>query len=190
MNNQHMNQVPFWASWIGIIIVVMGVYLTASYGNQLMKYWVLDGVPSVEKAEYQYKCPEDELEEEGITLEMCKQKTANVDTILLSVPEWFRGFQIVLMTIGTLLAFGSIFTGVSLIEYRSTAPLATIFVLSSLFLIDIVEFVAVIITGPLTRQLYLGDILLWCLIHLVLLSAVFAGKNIEMKLEQNNSTVE
>ena len=137
MNNQSINQVPFWASWIGIIIVVMGVYLTASYGNQLMKYWVLDGVPSVEKAEYQYKCPEDELEEEGITLEMCKQKTANVDTILLSVPEWFRGFQIVLMTIGTLLAFGSIFAGVALVEYKSTAPMATIFILSSLFLIDI-----------------------------------------------------
>lgn len=177
MNNNNINQVPLWASWLGIIIIVMGVYLSASHGNQLMKYWVLDGVPSVELAEYNYKCPMDELEEEGITLEMCKQKTANVDTILLSVPDWFRGFQISLMLLGTVVAFSSIFVGVALIEYRSIASLAATFVIATLLLIDIAGFMAVVLTGPLTRQLYLWDILLWCFIHAILLSAIIAGRH-------------
>ena len=189
MNSHQNNSVPIWASWLGIIIVVMGVYLSASYGNQLMKYWVLDGVPSVEKAEYQYKCPEDELAEEGITLEMCKQKTANVDTILLSIPEWFRSFQIGLMSIGTVLAFVSIFIGVSLIEYKSFSPLATTINISLLFLVDIAAFIAVIVTGPLTRQLYLGDILLWCFIHAILLAAVIAGKN-SLSTAKNSNVIQ
>lgn len=177
MNNHQINSVPLWASWTGIIIIVMGVYLTASHGNQLMKYWVLDGVPSVELAEYNYKCPQDELEEEGITLEMCKQKTANVDTLLLSIPDWFRGFQIPLMLLGTVVAFSSIFIGVALIEYRVTAPLLATCVIATLLLIDIAGFIAVVITGPLTRQLYLWDILLWCFIHAILLSAIIAGRH-------------
>lgn len=177
MSHNPNNAVPLWASWIGIIIIVMGVYLSASHGNQLMKYWVLDGVASVEKAEYNYKCPEDELEEEGITLAMCKQKTANVDTILLSVPDWYRDFQIPLMLLGTIIAFASIFVGVALIEYRAIAPLAATLVIGALLLVDIVGFMAVVITGPLTRQLYLWDILLWCFIHAILLSAIFAGRH-------------
>jgi len=177
MSNNQTNAVPLWASWIGIIIIVMGVYLSASHGNQLMKYMVLDGVPSVEMAEYKYKCPEDELEEEGITLEMCKQKTANVDTTLLSIPDWFRDFQIPLMLLGTIVAFSSIFVGVALIEYRAIAPLAATFVIGALLLIDVAGFISVVITGPLTRQLYLWDILLWCFIHAILLSAIFAGRH-------------
>ena len=187
MSNNHSNAAPLWASWIGIIIIVMGVYLSASHGNQLVKYWVLDGVPSVEMAEYNYKCPEDELEEEGITLEMCKQKTANVDTILLSVPDWFRGFQVPLMLLGTIVAFSSIFVGVALIEYRTIAPLAATVVIGALLLIDIAGFMAVVITGPLTRQLYLWDILLWCFIHAILLSAIIAGRHESRKNEEVQS---
>ncbi len=177
MSNNHNNAAPLWASWLGIIIIVMGVYLTASHSNQLMKYWVLDGLPSVEMAEYNYKCPEDELEEEGITLDMWKQKTANVDTILLSVPDWFRGFQVPLMALGAIIAFSSIFIGVALIENRPIAVVAATFVIAALLLVDVAGFIAVVITGPLTRQLYLWDILLWCFIHAILLSAIIAGRH-------------
>ncbi|MDX1518709.1 MAG: hypothetical protein R3318_01210 [Gammaproteobacteria bacterium] len=177
-----MNSIPderasLWASGLGIIIIIMGVYLTASHGNQLMKYWVLDGKPSVEMAEYKYKCPEDELIEEGITLEMCKQKTENIDTILLSIPDWFRGYQITLMLIGTVVAFISIFAGIALHENRAVAPLFATGIISALLAIDIAGFVAVVLTGPLTRQLYLWDILLWCFLHAVILSALVAGKH-------------
>lgn len=187
MTNNDTNTAPLWASWLGIIIIVLGVYLSASHGNQLLKYWVLDGVPSVEMAEYTYKCPEDELEEEGITLEMCMQKTANVDTILLSIPDWFRDFQIPLMLIGTIVAFSSIFVGVALIEYRATAPLAATFVVGALLLVDIAGFMAVVITGPLTRQLYLWDILLWCFIHAILLSAIIAGRHEDHSITEQQS---
>lgn len=185
MNKQHIDNAPIWASWLGIIIIVMGVSLTASNGNQLLKYLVLDGVPSVEMAEYEYKCPEDELEEEGITLAMCKQKTANVDTVLLSIPDWFRGLQIPLMLIGTIVAFSSIFVGVALIDYKRVAPSAAIAVIGTLLLIDIIVFIAVVITGPLTRQLYLWDILLWCFIHAILLSALIAGRD-QLQLNENS----
>lgn len=177
MSSNQNNAAPIWASWLGIIIIVMGVYLSASHGNQLMKYLVLDGIPSVEMTEYIYKCPEDELEEEGITLEMCKQKTANVDTTLLSIPDWFRGFQIPLMTLGTLIAFASIFAGVALLEYRPIAPLLATAVIGALLFIDIAGFIVVVSTGPLTRQLYLWDILLWCFIHAILLAAITAGRH-------------
>lgn len=187
MTNNDTNRAPLWASWLGIIIIVMGVYLSASHGNQLLKYWVLDGVPSVEMAEYTYKCPEDELEEEGITLEMCMQKTVNVDTILLSIPDWFRDFQIPLMLIGTIVAFSSIFVGVALIEYRAIAPLAATFVIGALLLVDIAGFMAVVITGPLTRQLYLWDILLWCFIHAILLSAIIAGRHESRSITEQQS---
>lgn len=189
MNSIQESNIPIWASWLGIIIIVLGVYLTASNGNQLLKYIVLDGVPSVEKAEYEHKCPEDELEEEGITLAMCMQKTANVDTVLLSIPDWFRGFQIPLMLIGTLVAMASIFAGITLIDYRSYAPTAAAAIIATLLLIDLLGFVAVIITGPLTRQLYLWDILLWCFIHSILLSAIIAGREQSTSDNLNNTGV-
>lgn len=187
MANNQNNTVPVWASCLGITIIIMGVYLSAAHGNQLLKYIVLDGIPSVEMVEYKYKCPEDELEEEGITLAMCKQKTANVDTILLSIPDWFRGFQIGLMLSGTLVAFVSIFAGISLLEYRSYAPLAAVVTVSLLLLVDIAGFIAVVITGPLTRQLYLWDILLWCFVHAILLAAIFAGRRESQSIKEQQT---
>ena len=164
-----------WTSWVGIILIVLGVYLTAAHGTELMVHAVLDGEASIEMDGYQHDCPEDELEEEGITLAMCQQATHNVDSLLLSRPDWFRGFQLVLMSFGTLFAFSSIFVGVALIESRGWAPRVALVILSGLLLVDILGFLAVVSSGPLLRQMYLWQILMWFFIHSLLLAATFAG---------------
>ncbi|MEM7027403.1 MAG: hypothetical protein AAF410_04165 [Pseudomonadota bacterium] len=166
---------PAWSAWVGIIIIVLGVYLTASHGNELMKHAVMDGKASVEIEGFQHDCPEDELKEEGISLAMCRQATFNTDSVLLSRPDWFRTSQLILMSFGTVLAFSSIFVGVGLVEYRLWAPMAATVVIGGLLAIDVVNFFTVVYAGPIIRQLYLWIILMWFFIHGVLLAAIMAG---------------
>ena len=174
---ENESDVPVWASWLGIITIVLGVYLTAAHGNELMKHWVLDGPAAITIPGHEPKCPEDELEEEGITLDMCLQATASNDTLLLTRPDWFRGFQIGLMSVGTIAAFISIFVGVALIEFRPWAPLAALATFATLAAVDALGFIAVINTGPLIRQMYLWNILLWFFIHAIMFVAAIAGKH-------------
>lgn len=175
VNDTENRETPAWSAWIGIIVVVLGVYLTAAHGNELMKHVVLDGKASIEIEGFQHDCPEDELEEEGISVAMCKQATFNTDSLLLSSPEWFRSSQIILMSLGTVLAFASIFVGVALIEYRSWAPFTAVIVIGGLLAVDAASFLAVVNSGPIIRQMYLWIILMWFFIHGILLAAIVAG---------------
>lgn len=178
------NEAGAWSSWTGIIIVVLGVYLTAAHGNELMIHAVLDGEPAIVQNDYFLDCPREDLQRDGITQLMCTQATRNTDTILLSRPDWYRGLQMTLMSVGTLLAFASIFAGVALIEDRTWSHIAAIVVLSGLMSVDLLGFLATVNAGPLLKQLYLWHILLWFFIHALLFIAVLAGRDNDKEFER------
>jgi hypothetical protein len=166
---------PAWASWLGVVAIVLGVLLTAAHGNEWMKQIVItestpagDQVPPPE-------CPPDELVEEGLSLAECRQMVANVRNLALSAPDWFAGFQATLAAVGTVVAFLSIIIGAALVNYRSWAPAAALLTFAALATIDLTGFIGALNTGPVLRDIYLWDILLWFSIHLMMTVGVIAG---------------
>ncbi|MGI9289186.1 MAG: hypothetical protein ACR2P1_27700 [Pseudomonadales bacterium] len=165
---------PAWASWLGVVAVIFGILQTAAHGNEWMTQKVIapgtaavQGIPP--------RCPEDELVEEGISSAECELMTAKVRIMIASRPDWFRGFQMGLSLIGTVVAFGSIFIGAALVQYRSWAPRAAVITFAGLLAIDAVGFAAATNIGPLLRATYLWNILLWFFIHLVITVGAIAG---------------
>ncbi len=165
---------PAWASWLGVVAVIFGVLQTAAHSNEWMTQKVIapgtaavQGIPP--------KCPEDELVEEGVSRAECELMVAKVRIMIASRPDWFRGFQMVLASLGALVAFGSIFIGAALVQYRSWAAHAAVITFAGLLAIDAVGFAAAINTGPLLRATYLWDTLLWFFIHLVMTAGAVAG---------------
>lgn len=177
LNSQ--SESPVWASWLGAIAIVFGLFLAATHANELLKQVVItpDSAAAQNKP---LKCPEDELEEEGISMAECELMATNVKNMIVSRPQWFRAFQIGLMMVGTIIAIGSIFIGIALVDYRKWAPTAAIITFSALAAIDVIGIVAVINTGPLLRELYLWDILLWVIIHLMMIAGALAGRRDEI----------
>ncbi|MGH8478721.1 MAG: hypothetical protein ACREXK_03855 [Gammaproteobacteria bacterium] len=170
---------PAWASWLGIIAVVLGIFLTAAHGNELMKQAVItqstpagDQFPAAD-------CPEDELEEERLSLAECEHMVAKIQGVILSTPEWFPGFQMALASAGITMACLSIVVGAALVDYRSWAPVAAVLMFSALTAIDVIGFMAVVNTGPLLREMYLWNILLWFFIHLMMTVGAAAGRHNE-----------
>ncbi len=165
---------PAWASWLGVVAVIFGILQTAAHGNEWMTQKVIapgtaavQGIPP--------RCPEDELVEEGISRAECELMTAKVRIMIVSRPDWFRGFQMGLALIGTVVAFGSIFVGSALVQYRNWAPHAAVITFAGLLAIDAVGFAAATNTGPLLRATYLWNTLLWFFIHLVMTAGAVAG---------------
>ncbi|MGH8594804.1 MAG: hypothetical protein ACREV3_13430 [Gammaproteobacteria bacterium] len=170
---------PAWASCLGIIAVVLGIVLTAVHGNELMKQAVItqstpagDQFPAAD-------CPEDELEEEGLSLAECEHMVAKIQGIILSTPGWFPGFQMALAAVGIIMASLSIVVGAALVDYRSWAPAAALLTFGALTAIDVIGFVAVVTTGPILREMYLWNILLWFFIHLMMTVGAVAGRHNE-----------
>lgn len=168
---------PAWASWLGVITIVFGVFLTTSHGNEWMKQAVISHSMPASGEMPAADCPVGELEEEGLSLVECEHMVANVKGIALSAPDWFPGFQMVLSGIGTAIAFLSIIVGAALVNYRGWAPTAAILTFSALIAIDVIGFMAAVNAGPILRQIYLGDILLWFFIHLIMVVAAVAGRH-------------
>jgi hypothetical protein len=168
---------PAWASWLGVITIVFGIFLTASHGNEWMKQAVItDSMPA--RGEMPAAdCPPGELEEEGLSLAECVHMVANVKGIALSAPDWFPDFQMVLSGIGAAIAFVSIIVGAALVNYRGWAPTVAILAFAALIAIDVIGFIGAANAGPILRQIYLGDILLWFFIHLMMLAAAVAGRH-------------
>jgi len=165
---------PAWASALGVIVIIMGVLLTATHSNEWMKHSVLSrAAPSGEVPSAD--CPEDELEEEGITMAECEYMVSRLQGLIVSTPEWFPGLLSALSSVGALVAFATIFVGSGLVSFRAWAPRAGVFALSVLLLVDIGIFVAALNAGPIIRDIYLWDVLLWLTIHLILVTAFVVG---------------
>ena len=157
--------------------MVLGTFLAATQGNELMKQAVsvapaipADGVSAAD-------CRPDELEEEGLSFAECKQMVANVQSLTVSGPAWFREVQIGLAGVGTIMALGSILVGVALVDDRSWAPTGAILSFAALTGIDVLGFIAAVNAGPIIRQLYLSNLLLWLLLHLMMTVAAVAGRD-------------
>lgn len=166
---------PAWAEWLGVLAVILGAYLTASNAVHVTKQHVFSLPVSAEERAQELACPKDELIEEGITLEICKQMQANIETTLITTPDWFLGFQFWLGVVGIVLAAGSIWAGMALVDWRSWAPPAFIAVMLALVLVELAGFIAAAQSGPMIRKDYLWDYLLWLAIHISLATAVAAA---------------
>ncbi|WP_206054831.1 hypothetical protein [Nitrosococcus wardiae] len=166
---------------MGAVAIVLGVLLAAIHGNEWMKQGVIVQATPASGVVPAAECPEDELEEERLSLAECKQMVANVQNFILSAPDWFFSFQMALACVGTIIAFVSIILGVALVHYRRWAPTAAVLVFAALAIIDVVDFIAVVNTGPILRSMYLWDILLWFFIHLVMTVGAIVGRQSQIQ---------
>ena len=171
---------PAWTSWLGTTAILFGIFLTAVHGNEVLSHLVYEP-DSAAMHDIPIDCEEDELDEEGITLEECNLMGTTVKNVILSSPDWFRGFYIGLSAVGIVVALLSVFVGILLVDYRSWVVIPAIVVFGTLLAIDIIGFLAVVNTGPLLRAMYLQDILLWTLIHLVMTAGALAGSHPDTK---------
>jgi len=171
------NNSPSWASILGVVAIMLGVFLTAVHGNEAMKQVVIvDNMPAsgiMPEAD----CPEEELEEEGISVAECEYLIDHVKGIAMSAPDWFPTAQATLSGVGAVLAFVSIIIGGALVNYTPWASKAAVAVFAGLAAIDLLQFAAVVNTGPTLREVYLSGILLWFVLHLMLLVGAVAGRH-------------
>ena len=165
-----------WESWLGIVAIVLGVLLAASHGTEWMKQHVISAATPADGILPAAECPEDELIEEGLSLAECEQLVANVRNYIVSAPPWFPRVQSMLAAAGLVLAILSIGVGAALIDRRSWAPAAAIAVFGALTLIDAAGFVAAVNTGPILRDVYLWNVLLWFFVHLMMTLGAAAGR--------------
>mgnify|MGYP006157039015 CR=1 FL=1 len=161
------------SAWLGIMAIVFGVFLAAMHGNEMLTHFVY-APDTAAMYDLPVDCEEDELAEEGITLEECNLMGTTVKSVILSSPDWFHDFYIGLSAVGVVMAVLSIIVGIMLVDYRRWIAVPAVMTFGSLLLIDVIAFLAVINTGPLLRAMYLWDILLWALIHLSMTAAALA----------------
>ncbi len=178
------DQGPAWKCWLGIVTIVLGLLLTVSHGNEAM-IQVVAAPDSAAVQDKPLKCREDELIEEGLSLMECQLMATTMKNLIVSSPDWFRCFQMTLMAIGTVIAALSVFIGIALFDNRSWASKLAVFTFASLLAIDVIEFIAVVNTGPLLRAHYLWNVFLWFVLHLMLTSAAFVGLQAESKAAQS-----
>jgi len=170
---------PAWASWLGVIAVLLGVLLTAWHGNEWMRLSVVGDPPFGVADMPAPACEADELAEEGLSPAECRQMALSVHDIRASSPDWFRCFHMAVSAAGVLFALLSVFAGIALVDYRRWAPGAAVLVFGGLAAVDVVSFIGVVNTGPLIRQIYLWNILLWFFIHTVMTVGAFTGRERE-----------
>lgn len=174
---------PAWPSWLGVVAIVLGVLLAAEHGTEWMKQRVLVNATSVLMNEAPTEdgqlpsaiCPEDELIEEGLSMGECTALVDNVRRFLVSAPDWFYGFQTGLAAFGTALALVSILVGAALLDRRRWAPVGAAATFAALAAVDAAGFVAALGTGPILRDIYLWDWLVWFAIHLMMTVGAVAG---------------
>ena len=178
MKNDDMNRsTPNWASILGVVAIVLGVFLTAMHGTETMKQYVIPANMPASGAMPEADCPLEELEEEGISLAECEFLVDHVKGIALSTPDWFPQTMMTLALIGTILAFASVIVGGALVNYTPWATTAAVVVFAGLAVVDLLQFAIVVNTGPVLRDIYLWSVLLWFLLHLMLLVGAVAGRN-------------
>lgn len=168
-----------WASWLGVVAVLLGVLLACWHANEWMKLSIVGDPPFSVADMPEPACDEDEMEEEGLTLAECRQLALNVHDISISAPEWFRGFHMTVSFAGFVIALISIFVGIALVDYRRWAPSAALLTFAALAAVDVVSFTGVVNSGPLIRQMYLWSILLWFFIHMVMTVAAYTGRGMQ-----------
>ena len=183
-----VSETPDWASRLGVVAILLGVLLASWHANEWLKIAVVGAPPYTVATMPEPDCEEDELIEEGLTLEECHQLAFAVHDISISSPAWFKSFHMTVSAAGTLLALLSILAGVALVDYRPWAPGAALWVFGAFAVLDAISFTGVVNTGPMLRQMYLWSILLWFFIHLAMAVAAIAGRQDEQAVRQTAAT--
>lgn len=173
------SRLPHWASILGVVAIVLGVFLTAMHGNEWMKQSVIQSNMPASGEMPAADCPLGELDEEGITLSQCEFLVDYVAGFVDAAPEGFADSMKMLSLIGMILAFLSVIIGGALVNYTEWASKAAIAVFAGLALIDIVQFSMIAGAGPIIRDFYLWSILLWLILHAMLLVGAIAGHQSE-----------
>lgn len=169
MSNNDIKTADF--SWLAVVMMLFGLLLLASHGNELLKQAVISPGSSAEIG-IAANCRADELEEEQLSLEECQLMVSNVRIILISSPDWFRPYQLALSSVGIAATLLSLVTAFSLINRSSPTLRLARLSISLLLLVDVAGFVAAVNIGPMLRAQYLWPLLLWISIHLCMLVAV------------------
>ena len=159
------------AAGLGAAAFLLGVFAAAWYGNEWMTMAVTGSPPFSLEAMPEPDCDPDELEEEGLSLTECHQMALRVHHLSLSSPPWFPGFLGAMAASGLLLSLLSLAAAAALVDGRARGPAAAAAVFAALCLVDAAAFAAVVMSGPLVRQVYLWSTLLWFSLHLVLAAA-------------------
>jgi len=180
MSNSELKTANF--SWLAVIIMLFGLLLLASHGNELLKQAVI-GPGSSADLGVLADCRADELEEEKLSLEECQLMVSSVRIILSSSPPWYRSYQMTLSSLGIAATLFSLVTAFGLINRQSPTLRLTIVSIALLLFIDVAGFVAALNIGPLLRAQYLWPLLLWICIHLCMLVAVV---RFEQQVEMDN----
>lgn len=166
---------PAWASCLGVVAIVLGMLLTATHASEWMKQDVFARFTPENKTLPTAECPVDELEEEELSLAECEYMVARLEGLIQTTPEWFAKTQSALASIGTLVAFASIIMGAALVNFRAWAPRAAAVTFGLLMAIDVLGFIAVLNTGPILREIYLWNAVLWATIHMLMLVGAVSG---------------
>lgn len=184
-DGQNKKYVPNWASILGVVAIMLGVFLTGLHGTEAMKQSVIaTHMPAEGQPMPEADCPEGELAEEGITVAECEFLVDRVEGFAMAMPDGFANNFMWLAVIGTILAFASVIIGGALVNYTSWASSAAIAVFAGLALVDILQFMMVVGTGPVIREMYLWNILLWLILHSMLLVGALAGRHTEAEKSQ------
>ena len=64
-NENNKTSLPHWASILGVVAIMLGVFLTAVHGNEAMKQAVVTSNMPADGVMPAADCPEEELEEEN-----------------------------------------------------------------------------------------------------------------------------
>lgn len=164
---------------MGIVAVLFGILLAAWQANEWMKLAIVGTPPYTVATMPEPDCEPDEIAEENLTLEECRQLAFAVHDISISSPGWFKAFHMTVSGAGTLLALSSVVVGIALVDYRAWAAPAAIQVFGALAVLDVVSFTGVVNSGPLIRQMYLWSILLWFFLHLAMAIGAIVGRQSE-----------
>lgn len=179
IDDQNKSRLPHWASILGVVAIVLGVFLTAMHGTEWMKHSVIASNMPASGVMPAADCPAEELEEEGLSLAQCEFLVDNLAGFVESSPEGFSGSMQTLALVGAILAFASVIIGGALVNYTQWSANAAIIVFVGLALIDVLQFSVVVGAGPLLRNFYLWSVMLWLILHAMLLVGAIAGRQFE-----------
>jgi cytochrome b561 len=163
------------SSRLGIAAILLGVLFAAIEGNEWMRQGVMEAAapPTLELPAAE--CPEDELEEEGLSAAECEQLVSDVRSYLASRPDWFFEAQTTLACLGTLLAILSIVAGAWLVNGRVGGAGLGLLVYAALSVVDVGHFVTAQLAGPILRGIHLPPALFWFFVHLAFALACYVA---------------
>jgi cytochrome b561 len=166
-------------SRLGIAAILLGVLFAALEGNEWMRQGVMEAAAPPTLDLPAAVCPEDELEEEGLSAAECEQLVSDVRSYLASRPAWFFEVQTALTGLGTLLAILSIVAGAWLVNGRVGGAGFGLLVYATLSVIDVGHFTAAQLAGPILRGIHLPPALFWFFVHLALALACHVARQRE-----------